>query len=579
LKAGAVSENFLGLEEITIRNLGVIESAHIEFTPGLNVLTGETGAGKTMVLTALGLLLGGKSDAERVRTGADRLVTTGRFAISESVASDLNEDDVVIEDGTLLISRTVTSDGKSRIHLGGVAGTLSRTAEISENLIEIHAQSSTQRLAKPAYIRSVVDAAVDNQALLSQMSSTYQIFTELRLRIAQLEIDQKNRDEEIAKISEFLTSFTAVSPKVNELIDIESELAKLSNVDELQQSTTNALNILERDDLSVTSSLVSAKRALEHVSGKDLALDEIATTLGDCIFSLEESLSALHRYGSALDADPVKLDYLQNRKSAINSLIKKHGRGSDRDEAFTELLERAEIAQDRIADLEGGADRIADLRSELAEAFIEMKTVALKLEKSRMEAAGDLSRRITEEIHSLSMPHASITISVASSDPEDPASYSQHGINDLMILFTSHTGSEPGLLSKYASGGELSRVMLAIEVVLARDSQIPTYVFDEVDSGVGGKAAMEVGKRLAQLADNAQVIVVTHLAQVAVWANNHLVVTKNEAGSIGVSNVKTLTSEERRVEIARMLSGQEESTTAQEHAQELLEMVSKRVIS
>lgn len=574
-----MSEHFIGLEEITIRNLGVIESAHIDFKPGLNVLTGETGAGKTMVLTALGLLLGGKSDADRVRTGSDRLVTTGRFAISEEVMSILYEEDVVVEDGALLISRSVSADGKSRIHLGGIAGTVSKVAELSENLIQIHAQSSTQRLTKPAYIRSVIDTYAKNEMLLTEMSDAFHAYTALVDRIEQLRNDQKNREEEISKLSEFLTSFRAISPKSGELQEIELSLAKLNSVDELQQSTSMALNQLEGEDFSVSLALKSAKRALDQASGKDPALDDIATSLNDSMYSLEESVSALHRYISALDADPKKLDFLQDRKGAIMALIKKYGRGSDRDEAYVELLERAASAGNRMADLEGGSDRIADLEHELTGLFVTMKSIALALDKARRTAAKTLGEQITQEIRILSMPHASITISVSIADPDTVSGYSAHGINEIIVLFTSHAGSEPGSLTKFASGGELSRVMLAIEVVLAKDSDIPTYVFDEVDAGVGGKAAMEVGKRLAQLADNAQVIVVTHLAQVAVWATNHLKVTKNENGSIGVSDVLSLSPEERRVEIARMLSGQEESASAQEHAQELLEMVRKRVIS
>ncbi len=574
-----MSEQFIGLEEITIRNLGVIESAHIDFKPGLNVLTGETGAGKTMVLTALGLLLGGKSDVDRVRTGSDRLVTTGRFALSDEMISILHEEDVVVEDGALLISRSVSSDGKSRIHLGGIAGTVSKVAELSENLIQIHAQSSTQRLAKPAYIRLIIDTFANNAELLKEMSDAFHIYTELVDRIAQLRNDQKNREEEISKLSEFLTSFRAISPKLGELQEIEASLAKLNSVDELQQSTSMALNQLEGEEFSVSVALKSAKRALDSASGKDPVLDDIATSLSDSVYSLEESVSALHRYISALDADPKKLDYLQDRKGSIMALIKKYGRGSDRDEAYSELIERASTSDSRIADLEGGVERVADLEQELTGLFLTLKSIALALDTSRRAAAKILGERITQEIQILSMPHASVTISVSASDPDSVSGYCAHGINEITVLFTSHAGSEPGPLTKFASGGELSRVMLAIEVVLAKDSGIPTYVFDEVDAGVGGKAAMEVGKRLAQLADNAQVIVVTHLAQVAVWATNHLKVTKNESGSIGVSNVVSLTPEERRVEIARMLSGQEESVSAQEHAQELLEMVRKRVIS
>lgn len=574
-----MSEPFIGLEEISIRNLGVIESAHIDFKPGLNVLTGETGAGKTMVLTALSLVLGGKADSDRVRTGTDRLIASGRFALGEEMRSVLSDLDAEIEDGAVLISRTVMADGKSRIQLGGTASTAGKVSEVGESLIEIHAQSSTQRLAKPAYIRSLVDSYAKNSQLLKKMSDCFFRHQELIDRIEKLRSDQKNREVEISRLKEFAKAFEAVTPKLGELGEIEVEIGRLSSVDDLQQSVAAALNYLDSDEYSVTSALNNAKKTLDHSLKKDPALDEIGESLGDTIFTFEESLSALQRYLSKLDADPKKLDYLQERKSNINSLIKKYGEGTDREVAFALLIERANEVSQRIADLEGGDQRIAELEADVNLSFTELREVALLLDDSRRSVSENLSGLITNEIHALSMANAEIKVLVTTADPDNFVTYSQHGINEVTILFTSHTGSQPGPLTKFASGGELSRVMLAIEVVLAANSMIPTYVFDEVDSGVGGKAAMEVGKRLAQLADKSQVIVVTHLAQVAVWATNHLVVQKNETGSIGISDVMTLSEEQRRVEIARMLSGQEDSASAQEHAQELLEMVRKRMIS
>ena len=574
-----MSEPFIGLEEISIRNLGVIESAHIDFKPGLNVLTGETGAGKTMVLTALSLVLGGKADSDRVRTGTDRLIASGRFALGEEMRSVLSDLDAEIEDGAVLISRTVMADGKSRIQLGGTSSTAGKVSEVGESLIEIHAQSSTQRLTKPAYIRSLVDSYAKNSQLLKTMSDCFLQHQELMDRIEKLRSDQKNREVEISRLKEFAKAFEAVTPKLGELGEIELEIGRLSSVDDLQQSVAAALNYLDSDEYSVTSALNNAKKTLDHSLKKDPALDEIGESLGDSIFTFGESLSALQRYLSKLDADPKKLDYLQERKSSINSLIKKYGEGTDREVAFTLLIERANEVSQRIADLEGGDQRIAELEADVNLSFTELREVALLLDESRRSVSENLSGLITDEIHALSMANAEIKVSVTTANPDKLSSYSQHGINEVAILFTSHTGSQPGPLTKFASGGELSRVMLAIEVVLAANSMIPTYVFDEVDSGVGGKAAMEVGKRLAQLADKSQVIVVTHLAQVAVWATNHLIVQKNETGSIGISDVITLSEEQRRVEIARMLSGQEDSSSAQEHAQELLEMVRKRMIS
>jgi DNA repair protein RecN (Recombination protein N) len=568
-----VSEKFRGLEEITIRNLGVIESASVQLAPGLNVLTGETGAGKTMVLTALSLILGGKSDAEKVRTGSDRMVVSGSFLIPDDLVAEVEEAGADVEANSLLITRTVSSDGKSRIQMGGTPVTAGKVGELAERLVEVHAQSTTNRVTKPAFIRDAIDSFGGHHELLSRYVELYETYLELESRIQKLKRDQKNRVSEIERISEFMKAFTAINPELGEIDAIELELTRLNSVDELQQAVSLALNTLDADDYSVTTALVNSKRALDHVSGKDSELDALTQELGDSLYNYQETLGGLHRYLSALDADPSRLEYLQERKSAINALIKKFGEGSDRGIAFENLIIRAQESASRIADLEGGDDRIHSLEVELAKLFKKLCETALTLSSARLGTSQVMQEKITSEVHSLAMPHSSILVDVKSKVPATISDLTAHGADDVQLLFTSHEGASPGVITKVASGGELSRVMLAIEVVLASVNQVNTYVFDEVDSGVGGKAAVEVGRRLKALAQDAQVIVVTHLAQVAVWADHHLVVRKNESGQVSVSDVLVLSEEERSVEIARMLSGREDSRTAQEHAKELLGMV------
>ena len=572
-------KRFFGLEEISIRNLGVIESAQVEFKPGLNVLTGETGAGKTMVLTALSLILGGKADSERIRTGTDRLVASGRFSIPPVLQTQVEELGGEIDTNSVLFSRTVTGDGKSRVSVGGVATTAGKVAELGSEMVEVHAQSSTNRLTKPSFIRSTVDSFGELEDQVSEVSSLYSEYQALAARIEQLRVDQRNREKELGKISEFMKVFSSINPKFEELTEIDNELNRLSSVDELQQSLTSALNFLDNDEYSVNSALSQAKRALEHVAGKDQNLDSITQGLGDSLFQYQEILGVLFRFLSALDSDPLRLEFLQDRKSAINSLIKRYGEGSDREIAFAQIIVRAEEGTRRIADLEGGDERIADLESELAIIFSKLQVASKELSSNRFKAADVLQNKITAEVRTLSMPHSRVIIQVISKSANSINNFSSTGLDDLILLFTSHEGAAPGLITKVASGGELSRVMLAIEVVLAGIKPVSTYIFDEVDAGVGGKAAIEVGRRLRMLAQEAQVIVVTHLAQVAVWADNHLVVRKSEGGLVSISDVVALSESDRSVEIARMLSGQEDSTTARQHARELLEMVKESVIS
>ena len=574
-----MSEGFFGLEEISIRNLGVIESAEIEFKPGLNVLTGETGAGKTMVLTALSLILGGKAESEKVRTGTQRMIASGRFSVPSPLVDQLLELGADLEEGSLLISRTVTSDGKSRINVGGVPSTPSRVSELATDLVEIHSQSSTNRLTKPTFLRITLDAFAAHDELLQRVALLHNQYREMAERILQLTRDQQNRDTEISKLSEFMTAFNAVAPKVAEPTQIEAELSRLSSVDELEQAVSNALNLTDAEEFSITAALVGAKRALEHVAGKDAALDSLSENLEGSLYAIQELVGSLHRYLAALESDPKRLEFLQERKSAINSLIKKYGEGSDRDAAFLGLISRADESGARIADLEGGGGRIADLEVELQNLLKELSTSAHELSQSRRSAALDLQENISAEVHSLAMAHSALIVEVASRSGETPADFMEHGLDDVYLLFTSHEGAAPGLINKVASGGELSRIMLAIEVVLAGVNPVATYIFDEVDAGVGGKAAVEVGRRLKSLAREAQVIVVTHLAQVAVWADNHLVVRKSEGGSVSISDVVALNEADRSIEIARMLSGQEDSVTAQQHAKELLQMVKESVIN
>ncbi len=568
-----MSEPFYGLEELSIRNLGVIESAHIPLSPGLNVLTGETGAGKTMVLTALSLILGGKGDSERVRTGEDRLMVAGLFGVKDSLTAAIEEDGGSVDGNSLLVSRTITSDGKSRISIGGAPSTNAKAAELANELVEVHAQSSTQRLSKPAYVRTALDrfATIDNE--LGLYEAKYLEFRKLQERIVALKRDEATREEEVSKLKEFSSAFNAISPRIEDLQEIESELLRLESVDELQQAVSQALNLLDNDEIVLASILASSSRLLHQASAKDAELEAIAVKFADEIFALNDSVSALQRYLANLDADPGKLDYLQNRKAAINSLIKKYGVGSDRAAAFAEIIDRGNRISDRLADLEGGSARIDELTKQEFHDFLELKKLASGLSAKRQVAAAEISKKITEELAALSMPHARVAFEVATSDPDDSKNYSVSGIDEVSMGFASHEGSALLPLGKSASGGELSRVMLAIEVVLASSALLPTYVFDEVDAGVGGKAAMEVGRRLAKLAQVAQVIVVTHLAQVAVWADSHLVVKKSESGSVSNSDIMVLSADERKVEIARMLSGQESSQSAQEHAQELLELV------
>ena len=572
-----VKKSVTKLEEISIRSLGVIESSNIEFNDGLTVLTGETGAGKTMVLTALGLVLGSKSDSDLVRIGAERATVTGRFAVNQNIASSITENGGQIEDGCAVITRTVSAQGKSRVLIGGALTSASFVADLSDQLVEIHQQSSALRLTKPNVVRELVDSF--GGISLSDYLAVYDQFIALQKRLSDLKSQLARRDVEIAELTEFVKAFSAVNPKPNEIELIENEISKLGSVEDINQHLSTALNSLENDEVSAINHLQQARKELDRVKDKDASLDLILDRYLELVLGFQDVTSDLTSYLVGLEADPKRFEFLQNRKSEINNLIKKFGKGSDRSVAYEQLIEDGNNASLRIEDLSGGDVRVKEIEQELIKVFNQLKKEGQKVSQLRAKAAVSMSQSVTQEIKALSMPNGEISIKCEENDPDQISSYTASGINDLEILFCSHQGGKELPLNKVASGGELSRVMLAMEVVIAQTQSIGTYIFDEVDAGVGGKAAIEIGRRLSKLSKNAQVIVITHLAQVAVWADHHLVVKKSEGGSVTQSDVISIDEAGRKVEIARMLSGQEDSQTAQQHASELLHIVRESVIS
>jgi DNA repair protein RecN (Recombination protein N) len=559
------------LEEISIRSLGVIESSNIEFKPGLTVLTGETGAGKTMVLTALGLVLGSKSDSDLVRQGQERAIVTGKFAVPKDLAAQIIDAGGEVEEESVVISRTVSTAGKSRVLVGGVVSSATAVSSFASSLVEIHAQSSSSKLTKPGVARELLDrfAGVD----LTAYQQTFDQYQQMLRRINDLKEQLSQADRQIAELSELADEFAKLNPKSGELVEIEDEIAKLGSVEVLNQAVSAALNLFENEDLSAVNMLQQIRKSLDQVNGKDKQLDAITERYTESLLNLQDISSDLTSYLSQLEADPNRFEKLQDRKASLNSLLKRYGKGSDKEAAFEQLLIDGKSAKERIADLSGGDQRVAELQKEADSLFKQLQEQGLALSKLRKVNGEKLSSQVTDEVRSLSMPNASFVIEQTMGDVKNSKSFTSNGIDEISILFTAHSGGTALALNKVASGGELSRVMLALEVVIAEAEPIGTYIFDEVDAGVGGKAAVEVGRRLSKLSKSAQVIVITHLAQVAAWADNHLVVKKSENGLVTQSDVIEVSANERKIEIARMLSGQEDSQTAQEHAGELLAIV------
>ena len=558
------------LEEITIRSIGVIDQSTLEISKGLTVLTGETGAGKTMILTALNLILGGKADSALVRKGSERLVASGRFSIPQS--SEHLFEDALVEDGELIVTRTVSADGKSKATTNGVSATASTLSAVGENLVEVHGQAANQNITKSSRQRELLDrfGQIDLGAYQSALGS----YHDLKDRISALKKSIAQKDKELSDLREFANAFKKLNPAVSEYADIDVEIARLSSVEEFRLATSQATAAIEDEDAGSLTSIGIARRALDAARSKDPQLEAIYQQLSESFFLLDEAQSALNSYQSKLEADPARLDFLHARKAEINTLIKKFGGSGTYEQEVAELTIRFKNSSDAIADLEGGDQRLAELETQLTAHKKVLLIAAKAVSDLRNKAAEKLSKLVSAEIQQLSMPHASFVAKVECADYSAPkeSDFTAQGCDEVAMSIQGHKDAPLVALAKGASGGEMSRVMLALEVVIATTHPIGTYVFDEVDAGVGGKAAIEVGKRLHQLAQHAQVIVVTHLPQVAAWADSHFVVTKNTNGVVSQSDVRKVSGEDRIEEIARMLAGLENSSSAREHATELLSL-------
>lgn len=566
------------LQEITIRGLGVIDNAQVEFKSGLNVITGETGAGKTMLLTALNLILGGKADSDLVRTGQERLTTSGRFLLPSPIPSEmkllLEENDVVIEEGAILLNRNVAKDGKSRAMVSGASTTAAILSELSEQLIEVHGQHANQVLSKPAKQREVLDSFCnqDISPVLKEYREDLEEYLALKKQVEELTKASRDKERLVRELSELDSEYRKLKPKNDELTHLDNLISKLGSIEDLRIAATGASEALAHEEQGGLNSLQHSKKYLQAARGRDPHLDEIQERISEALFNLIDTAGDLQRYLDGLEADPNALENALQRRSLLLNFSKKYGESTDRQACYIEAIERGVLAGDRIKDLDGGDERISQLTKEVNKKREALLKIANRLTGIRNAAGIEFARQVERELQLLAMPKARLSVAVHSRSGQTDSDFQSFGLDEVQILFSAHSGGDLLPVSKAASGGELSRLMLGIEVVVAHSYPVGTYIFDEVDAGVGGKAALDVGRRLKALAEEAQVIVVTHLPQVAIWADHHIKVEKNSDGAVTESSIRAITDSERELEIARMLSGVEGSEHAQEHARELLNL-------
>ena len=551
---------------LSLSGLGVIDSAELELQPGLTVLTGETGAGKTMVVTSLQLLLGQRASADLVRAGADRAQVTAHLTIDPggTVAERVQNAGGVLDEDDLTVVRTIAAGGRSRAALGGAAVPVGLLGEVGAELVAVHGQHDQGHLTAPARQRELLDRFGALEPLVGDVGRRYVALRALADERDDLVSHRQERMREVDALTFGLAEITAVGPVAGEDAALRAEDERLSHAVELKQAAmTVAAALSEDDDASTSSALTSRvaelQRLLDLVRQHDAQLDAFAERVTEIGYLVTDLASDLNAYAAGVEADPVRLADLQERRAALTPLMRKYG------PELSDVLAWADEAQRRLATVAGTDDRLDELEHQIAADTAAWNTLAEELGEQRRAAAARLGDLVSAELTALAMPDAELVVEVRRGTT--PAA---SGLDEVSFLLRPHRGGSLTPVQRGASGGELSRVMLALEVVLADADPVATLVFDEVDAGVGGEAAVEVGRRLGQLGRTRQVLVVTHLPQVAAFADQHWVVQKSTAGDVTTSGLLRLDDDARVRELTRMLAGLAESSSGQAHAEELL---------
>ena len=574
------------IEEIRIASLGVIEESTLELGPGFTAITGETGAGKTMVVTALGLLLGGRADTGAVRRGAKHARVEGLVRLvngserwSKPLAARVDELGGEVEDDALVVARQISAEGRSRAFAGGASVPVSALSGLIDPLVAVHGQSDQHRLLQPAAQRDALDRRTGRKAdkARAAYTATYDRLRAVETELREVTETARERAREADLLRFGLNEVEQVDPQQGEDAALAAEESRLGFADTLRTAAEQARECLSSESTAgdvgtdALGAVSAARKLLDGVRDHDAEAASLADRLAEVSYLLSDVAADVSSYAASLETDPARLAAVSERRAALTALTRKYG------ETIDEVLAWAEQGSARLLELEGTDERIEQLRAEVDALRAKLAEQGAALSALREKAAAKLGAVVTGELTALAMPHAVLTVAVTQHDDPDGLvvgdrrlRYGPSGLDDVELMLAANRGAEPRPLGKGASGGELSRVMLAVEVALAATHPVPTFVFDEVDAGVGGKAAVEVGRRLAMLARHAQVLVVTHLPQVAAFADQHVVVVKSHDGTVTTSGLTTLDDSGRVRELSRMLAGLEDSETALAHAEELL---------
>ena len=550
------------LNQLSVRNVAVIDKLDINLHDGVSVLTGETGAGKSIIIDSINMILGDRANKELVRYGTDKAVVQAVFDAPKSVINILEENDIYVEDETVIITRQVTKEGKSVARINGMVVTLNILREISDRLINIHGQHDNQALLTPIRHITFLDAYADNEEYIHRYKDILSKKREIEKKISSLEMDEQEKMQRIDLLEYQVKEIKKASLEKDEEDDLREQRDIYTNAEQITKSVNEAyMNLYEGDEIqSAYDGISIAVNEISQISDLNPQLKSIYDTLNEIMYSLEDTAHEIKEFGETVEFDEQTLNEIEERLDLISRLKRKYGN------SIEEILEYLKKAESELNDIKLSDERTNELKEELKNITKELKEKGNVLTQRRENAAKVLEENIEKSLHELNMEKSKFKVNI-----ENDGTFYDNGMDKVEFLISTNPGEPLKPLVKIASGGELSRVMLAIKSILADSDGVDTMIFDEIDTGVSGKAAMSIAKKLAVIAKNKQVICITHLPQLTAMADNHYLIQKNTDGEMASTTLKELDEEGRELELARIIDGGEVTELALSHAKQMLE--------
>lgn len=567
------------LVELKIKNFILIDELSVTFGKGLNILTGETGAGKSILIDALSGVLGEKMSTDMIRSGYDRAVLEGVFDISnlQQVKQILELSGIDNEDDTLILRREIYSNGKGRCFANSVQIPLSKLKEIADYLVDIHGQNEHQNIVQVAKHRELLDNFGSLQPLVQNMSQLHKQLQEIKEKIESLQIDEREKARRIDYLTHAIGEIEQANLQPNEEEALKNESNLLSNAEKLFNEL-NTVQELMQGDRGVVQSLKKMEMSLGHMANYDPNLSGVLETVREAYYQLDDAYATLRDYARSIDFSPERINQVEERLALISSLKKKYG------DTIQDVIAYAQNAKRELATITSTDEALDKLQQEYAVTLKQARELALQLSEKRLEAAKKLEQMVTGELADLGMQGTVFRVSIKreiSPEGEIEANNKRyilypHGLDRVEFLLSANEGEDLRQLRKVASGGEMSRIMLALKKCILDADIVDSLVFDEVDAGIGGKTAEVVGKKLKTLARQRQVLVITHLPQIAAMSDNHYMVQKRKVNARTTTLVEKLSQDEKVNEVARMLAGEVVTDLSIKHAKELIELASKQ---